>query len=75
MKAPNIKKLIQQVQASITKSDKMIKESKPLIEKMNKETAVAEKEHTQKQQSIDQDIIKITQDMDKATVQYVKDTE
>lgn len=75
MKAPNIKKLIQQVQASITKSDKAIKESNPLIEKINKDLATAEKTHAQKQQSIDKDIVKIAQDMDKATVQYVKDTE
>jgi len=75
MKIPNIKTLVSQVKASLKKSDTIISDSKQYLKKLPKSIENAEKTHVEEQKSIDGDITNIVQDMDNATVQYVKDTE
>lgn len=75
MKVPNVKKLIQQVQASLKKSDSVLRESKLTLKNVQKDIEGAEKKHALEQKTIDNDIVKIVQDMDRATIQLVKDTE
>jgi len=67
--------LLSQTQAALRRSDQAIKNSQTTLDKLDGELKKIEDKNNKDQAVIDQEIVKIVQDMDEATVQFVKDTE
>ncbi|PIP29127.1 hypothetical protein CO134_00835 [Candidatus Kuenenbacteria bacterium CG_4_9_14_3_um_filter_39_14] len=67
--------LLSQTQAALRHSDQAIKNSQTTLAKLDDELKKIEDKNNKAQAVIDQEIVNIIQDMDEATVQFVKDTE
>lgn len=67
--------ILNQVQTALKRSDDAIKTGRANLAKLDEDLKIIDEKNNKAQHNIDQEIVKIVQDMDEATVQFVKDTE
>lgn len=67
--------ILNQAQAALKRADDTISATQTNLDKLEEDLEAINKKNNKTQAAIDQEIVEIVQDMDEATIQFVKDTE